>query len=110
MTDSLNVVCLTGHLERPSTVRDTDGQAIARFTVRCEESGKDGTMFKIYVPCECYGRLAERASSWEPGTLLAIEGRLKWRSYVDAQGQKHSGLAVFAREVRVLEPASVAAE
>jgi single-stranded DNA-binding protein len=104
--DQVNVVVLTGFLERPAVASETG----ARFTLRVKEVGKDGTLFKIYVPCEAYGRLAERAESWETGAFLAVEGRLKWRSYTDRDGEKKGKLCVFAKEVRILDAVAVADE
>jgi single-stranded DNA-binding protein len=100
--DQVNVVVLTGFLERSPVVTET----AVRFTIRVDETGKDGTTFKVFVPCEAYGR----AESWEAGAFLAVEGRLKWRSYTDRDGEKKSGLCVFAREVRVLDAVTVADE
>jgi single-stranded DNA-binding protein len=102
--DQINVVVLTGFLERHPVVTET----AVRFTIRVDEIGKDGTTFKVFVPCEAYGRLAERAESWEVGAFLAVEGRLKWRSYTDRDGEKKAGLCVFAKEVRVLDAVTVA--
>lgn len=109
--DCLNTVCLTGTLERdPVTKVDDHGTQLVTFTVRLDESGKDNAVFKTYIPVECYGRTAERAADGGAGDVLGIEGKLKWKSYVDKHGEKRSTLCVLARQVSVLAPAAMAVE
>ena len=105
----MNTCALVGIVERAPTVIDSEGPLQARFTLRVEEIGKDGKAYPLYIPCECYGQLATRSATWDAGAMLALSGRLKWRKG-DEKTQKPGGLAVFVKEVHVLEPASVAAE
>ena len=109
--DSLNLVCLTGLLERdPVTKFDDNGMQVTTFTLRCEEAGRDGGTIKLYCPVECYGRTAERAADVSAGDVIGVEGKLKWKSYVDKHGEKKGTLAILARQVSLLVSVAVAAE
>jgi hypothetical protein len=109
--DCLNMVAVTGLLERdPATKFEDNGTQFATFTLRVEEVGKDGAVFKTFVPIECYGRTAERAAGCGAGDVVGVEGKLKWKSSVDQRGEKRSTLCVLARQVSVVVPARVAAE
>ena len=108
--DSLNTVCISGVVERdPRTKFEGDGLQTTTLTLRLEEQGKDGMVFKVYVPVDCYGKVAERAAALSAGDLVGIEGKLKWKSY-DHQGQRKGTLCVLARQFAVLVPAAVAME
>lgn len=105
--DDLNVVTLTGALDRdPVVAFDQETSATScRFTLRVDEPSK-GTIFKTFVVCEAYGRAAERAAELGAGDVVGIAGKLTWRSTTDRQGEKKSGLVVLVRQVHVLAPAS----
>ena len=95
----MNTCALVGILERAPTVIESEGPLQARFTLRVEETGKDGKVYPLFVSCEAFGPLAARASSWEAETVLSLVGKLKWRSVTDKQGQKSGGLCVCQRGV-----------
>jgi single-stranded DNA-binding protein len=105
--DSLNTLVLSGALERdPSTSFQDDGQQLTRFTLRVEEQGKAGAVFKLWVAVECYGKTAERAAALGAGAVVGVEGKLKWRSTTDKHGEKKGSLCMLARQVSVLVPAA----
>ena len=110
--DCLNYVTLTGFVDRmPSVKFEAErGAQTTMLTLRVEETGKDGATFKGYVFIECYGRVAETAGDMNAGDLVGIEGRLKWRSYIDRDGQKKGTLAVLARQVTVFLSAATLVE
>ncbi len=98
----LNHVTLTGTLERDPITRFADhGTQVTSFTLRLDEVGPAGKLFKLFVPCEAYGQAGEQA-----GELSA--GKLTWTSWTDKQGQKRTSLAVLARLVKRLAAAAVA--
>jgi single-stranded DNA-binding protein len=104
MVNGLNSWSGVGVLERDPIVKwqEDESTPTVSFTVRVEEMGKDGGLFKVYVPVEAYSRLAEQAATLRAGELVGIEGKLKWRAYVDKDHQKKGTLAVWARQMSVL--------
>ena len=74
--DCLNCVTLTGFVERTPSLKfeAESGAQLTTFTVRVEEQGKDGAVFKVYVFIECYGRVAEKAGDVNAGDVVGIEG------------------------------------
>lgn len=62
MDTNLNNVVLTGVLERDPITRFADhGTQQVHFTLRVEEAGPAGQLFKRFVSCEAYGQ------AWEEG-------------------------------------------
>jgi len=107
----LNHVTLTGTLERDPITRCADhGTQQVSFTLRVDEPGPAGQLFKLFVPCEAYGSAAAHAGGLTAGAVLLVAGKLKWTSDTDKHGQKRTSLCVLARLVRPLAPALVAAE
>ena len=103
----LNHVTLTGTLERDPITRFADhGTQQVSFTLRLTEAGPAGQAFTLYVPCEAYGQAGELTGDLNAGEAVLVAGKLKWTSYTDKTGQKRTSLAVLARLVRRLAPAS----
>lgn len=100
--DSLNVVTLTGFLERPPTIRAEGDTPRCSATLRCPELGSTGSTFTLYVPLDAWGKSAEALGTLHAGTLVAVQGRLCWRKYTTKQGEHKSGLAVLVGKVNVL--------
>jgi single-stranded DNA-binding protein len=102
--DSLNVVALTGALERDPTIRFDEGSGTPRCsaTLRCEELGTNGSTFTLYVPLEAWGKTAEALGALHAGALVAVQGKLCWRKYRTKQGEEKGGLAVLLGKVSVL--------
>ena len=53
------------------------------------------------IPIKVFGRLAEQASAWKPGAILAVNGRLGGR---DWQGKVYGD--IIANSVQVVEAAA----
>ena len=106
----LNHVTLTGTLARDPITRfaDTGTQQVS-VTLRVDELGPAGQLFKLFVPCEAYGQAGEQAGELHAGDAVLVAGKLKWSSSTDKQGQKRTSLCVLARLVKRLAPAAVAA-
>jgi single-stranded DNA-binding protein len=104
--DSLNVVALTGILERDPTIRcDPDsGTPRCSGTLRCEDVGASGSTFKLYVPLEAWGKTAEALGELHAGALVAVQGKLCWRKYVTKAGEEKGTLAVLVGKVSMLMP------
>jgi len=106
----LNHVTLTGTLDRDPITRFADhGTQQVGFTLRTEEAGPAGQLFKLYVPVEAFSRAAEEAGELHAGDTVLVAGKLKWTSWTDKNGEKRTNLCVLARLVRVLAPAAVGA-
>jgi len=67
-----------------------DGRGkLARIDAFVTKAGKSiltlifeqGGQYPQVIPIKVFGRLAEEASAWKPGTLLEITGRLGGREY-----------------------------
>ena len=106
----MNNVSLVGRLTRDPYTRFEDaGSQVTTFTLLLTEPGKQGETFSLYVGCASYGKTAEQAATLSAEDLVAVEGKLKYRSYTDKQGQKKSTLCVLVRSLTVLVPSSVTA-
>jgi single-stranded DNA-binding protein len=64
-----------------------------------EDAGKDGQVYKLWVPVEAWGQAAITIGPLPEGALLAGTGRLKWKSWLK-DGQKHGALVVSTWQVR----------
>lgn len=105
MTDDLNHVTLTGVLEKAPFVRTADsGLPWLSFSVKVSESRSLGETFKLFVPVEAYGTVADQTQDLSAGDSMLVAGKLKWSTYTTKSGEKKSSLAVLARLVKVLQP------
>lgn len=66
-----------GDLARIDTFTTNKGKQILTLVFEL------GGQFPQTVPIKVFGRLAERASEWKPGTTLNISGKLGGRSWND---------------------------
>lgn len=109
LMDSVNVVVLTGVLETEPAIRWEPDNNLARCTgrLRCEEVNATGSLFRLYVPLEAWGKTAEALGELHAGALVSIQGKLCWRKYVTKRGDEKGTLAVLVGKVSVLVPAAV---
>jgi single-stranded DNA-binding protein len=115
---AINHVVLTGTCGDPGprlTYNQSSAKPEAKLTLIVSE-GKGEQTFNLYVPVFVYGNGAERAAEEiDAGDLIAVDGRLSWKSTLKRDGQK-LGLCVSTFGVEVLvkaevpEEATVAAE
>ena len=52
------------------------GTACARFALVVSEAGQDGKTHDTFIPCECWGKKAEAASTLDAGQTVLFEGKL----------------------------------
>jgi single-stranded DNA-binding protein len=104
---ALNHVVLTGKSEaRPKLTYSGNAKPECRLTV-VVEGGKGEQTFSLYVPVFVYGNGAEvAAAEVDPGDLIAVDGRLGWKSTLKKDGTK-LGLCVTAFGVEILAKAEV---
>ena len=106
---SINHVVLTGKCAEPSpklTYNATSAKPECRLTLIVEDGKGDGG-FSLYVPTFVYGNGAEAvASEVDAGDVIAVDGRLSWKSTLKKDGTK-LGLCVSTFGVEILVKAEV---
>jgi single-strand DNA-binding protein len=113
---SLNRVCLLGYLTRNPDVRygssgtpvTTLGLAVNNRIKRGDGSWQEDPCF---VDVMVFGQQAEACSKYlNKGDPLLLEGRLRYRTWQDQQGQKRSKHEVIASRVQFLPKAGLRSE
>jgi single-strand DNA-binding protein len=107
MSLNLNTVTLAGHLTRDPELRQVGERSVVNFGLAInrrwksqEGEAKEETTF---VDIEAWGRTAEIVGQYlAKGSPCYIEGRLKFDSWQDKEGQKRSKLKVVADNVQFL--------
>jgi hypothetical protein len=66
---------------RPSVRFREDGTCLCTGTLRLEELGTSGTVFKTYLPFEAYGKVGEQVGEWQAGDVCTLQGKVFWRKY-----------------------------
>lgn len=69
MATAINSVTLVGRNSAVTIVRFPSGAARANFTITVKRGEQ-----VIDLPCEAWGKLAERAAEMEPGLLIGLIG------------------------------------
>jgi single-stranded DNA-binding protein len=106
-----NVCIISGKISEygPKLRYLMSGKPELSFTLCCEEPGREGQTFTLYVPVTLYGPQAEPlAETLEAGDHVLINGKLSWVKKSGKDGDK-SSLAVTTFAVEVLAPATAAA-
>jgi len=105
---SLNAVCLLGHLTRTPEVRYSAhgtpvaalGLAVNNRIKRRDDSWQDEPCF---VDVVVFGNQAEACATYlNKGDPVLLEGRLRYRTWEDQQGNKRSKHEVIAFRVQFL--------
>jgi single stranded DNA-binding protein len=107
---SLNKVIICGKITDagPKLTYTSEGTAQCSFAIMLKEPGRDGTPFKLFVPVEVFGKQAEPvAEQLNAGDTVLVDGKLKWKSWIDKKGEKQGRLVVMAWAVNVLQGAAV---
>jgi single-stranded DNA-binding protein len=106
---SINHVVLTGKCAEPGpklTYNTTSAKPECRLTLIVEDGKGDGG-FSLFVPVFVYGSGAERAAEEvDAGDIIAIDGRLSWKSTLKKDGTK-LGLCVSTFGVEVIRKGEV---
>ena len=103
----INRTVLVGRLTKDPDLRRTgNGTAVASFNLAVNRTfqsadGQDAD----FIPCVCWNKLAENVEMYcFKGSLVGVEGRLRSRSYDNAQGQKVFVVELVCDSVQFLEP------
>lgn len=102
----LNRVVLVGRMTRdPELRRTASGAAVTSFTLALNRNynSADG-ITADYIPCVVWNKSAENVEKYcSKGSLVGVEGRLRSRTYDNAQGQKVYVVEVVCDSVQFLE-------
>ena len=109
MTGSVNRVILVGNLTCDPELRALPGGgSVCSLRLAVNDSVKDpdtgGWRDRAnYFDVDVFGGLGENCGHWlARGRQVAIEGRLRWREWETADGQKRSAVSVVAEKVQFL--------
>lgn len=102
----INRVVLVGRMTRDPELRRTNtGAAVTSFTLALNRNynSADGVQAD-YINCVVWNKIAENVERYcFKGSLVGVEGRLRSRSYDNAQGQKVYVVEVACDSVQFLE-------
>lgn len=102
----MNRVVLVGRMTRdPELRRTANGAAVTSFTLALNRNftSSDG-ITADYIPCVVWNKVAENVEKYcAKGSLVGVEGRLRSRTYDNAQGQKVYVIEVVCDSVQFLE-------
>ena len=105
----INRVVMVGRMTRDPELRRTgSGAAVTSFTLALNRNynSADGQQAD-YIPCVVWNKVAENVERYcSKGSLVGVEGRLRSRSYDNAQGQKVFVVEVVCDSVQFLETKS----
>jgi single-strand DNA-binding protein len=103
----INRVVLVGRLTRDPELRTTaNGKSVVSFSIavdkRFKPQGSDQTADFFRV--QAWEKTAEFVANYlTKGRLVAVDGRLEQRSYVDKDGNKRESIEVVAETVQGLD-------
>jgi single-strand DNA-binding protein len=115
MPTSINRIILLGNLCRDPELRTTSGgTAICNLRLAVNERTKDaGGQWRdqaSFFDVTAFGSLAEHCAKYlAKGRQVAIDGRLRWRSWEAKDGSKHEAVEVVAESVQVIGSRETAA-
>lgn len=102
----MNRVVLVGRMTRDPELRRTgNGAAVTSFTLALNRNfqSSDGQQAD-YINCVVWNKIAENVERYcSKGSLVGVDGRLRSRSYDNAQGQKVYVVEVVCDSVQFLE-------
>jgi single-strand DNA-binding protein len=107
---SINRVCISGNLTRDPVLRSTGGgMSVLSLGVAVNDRRKNQQTgqwedYPNFVDCTLFGTRGEKIAQYlAKGSKVAIEGKLRYRSWNDQQtGQKRSALEVVVDELEFL--------
>ena len=106
---SINVVVLSGNLTRDAELRSTQsGMAILSVGIAVNDRRKNNQTGEWedhpnYIDCTMFGeRAAKLAQYLTKGTKVSIDGKLRYSSWVDNQGNKRSKLDVVIDDLEFM--------
>ena len=111
MPSSVNVVVLIGNLTRDPELRATaGGTSVCKLGLAVNERAKDPATGEWgerpnYFDIDVFGAQGESCAQYlTKGRQVAVEGRLRWRSWETQEGQKRSAVSIVANSVQFIGP------
>jgi single-strand DNA-binding protein len=100
----VNSVALIGNLATDVDLKELgEGRSVASFVVAVDRAGRDGADF---VRVAVWNKQAEAcARTLAKGGRIGIDGRLRSRTWSDADGKRRSAVEVVANHVEFLSDA-----
>ena len=102
----INTVVMVGRMTRDPELRRTgSGAAVTSFTLALNRNynSADGQQAD-YISCVVWNKVAENVAQYcSKGSLVGVEGRLRSRTYDNAQGQRVYVTEVVCDSVQFLE-------
>jgi single-strand DNA-binding protein len=100
----VNVVTLIGNLATDVDLRDVgDDKKVANFTLAIDRPGQDAGA--DFVRVAAWNKQAELCDRYlGKGKRVAVDGRLRSRSWEEPDGKRRSAVEVVANRVQFLSP------
>jgi len=97
----VNVVSLIGNLATDVELKPLgEGRSVASFVVAIDRQGRDGADF---IRIAAWNKQAEAcANGLAKGRRVALDGRLRSRTWEDSEGNRRSSIEVVANHVEFL--------
>lgn len=106
---SINRVVLTGNLTKDAELRQTSGgMAIVKIRLAVNDRRKNSQTGQWedapnFIDVTMFGSRGEAVSRFlNKGKQIAVEGKLRWREWESAAGEKRSALEVVADDIELL--------
>ena len=106
---SINRVVLTGNLTKDAELKQTPGgMAIVKIRLAVNDRRKNSTSGQWedspnFIDVTMFGARGEAVSRFlTKGKQIAVEGKLRWREWESAAGEKRSAIEVVADDIELL--------
>ena len=109
MSASINRVMLLGNLARDPETRQAGATTVCTLRLAVNDRVKDASGawsdYANFFTVTVFGAQAERCAQYlAKGRQVAIDGRLRWRSWQAKDGGKHEAVEVVADSVQFIGP------
>lgn len=107
----VNRIVLVGRLTRDPELRRTNSETpVASFTLAVDDRVKDaeGNKVTTFIGVTVWNQQADNVAKFcHKGSLVAVDGRIRQRSFIRKDNTKGSVIEVIADSVQFLEPKEV---
>jgi single-strand DNA-binding protein len=103
MSQNVNSVIVSGRLTRDPELRSTpSGTSVCHLSIAVNDRVKNAQSGEYedranFFDVDCFGARADANAKYlEKGQAVAVQGRLRWRSWETPEGQKRSAVSIVA--------------